>query len=107
MKKALLIIDVQNDYFDNGAYPLSNAAMAAKNIEGVLARFRAEGDLVVFIQHINMKENAAFLSLEQPAQKYIKQLRRLKEKRLLSNTLRTVSEIQNCISFCSHRRLSN
>jgi nicotinamidase-related amidase len=63
MKKALLIIDVQNDYFDNGAYPLSNAAMAAKNIEGVLARFRAEGDLVVFIQHINMKENAAFFKL--------------------------------------------
>jgi len=60
MKKALLIIDVQNDYFENGAYPLPNAAMAAKNIQSVLARFRAEGDLVVFIQHINMKEDAAF-----------------------------------------------
>ncbi|WP_313344561.1 cysteine hydrolase family protein [Sedimentibacter sp.] len=60
MKKALLIIDVQNDYFDNGAYPLSNANMAAKNIQGVLGKFRAEEDLVVFIKHINMKESATF-----------------------------------------------
>lgn len=64
MKKALLIIDVQNDYFDKGAYPLSNADTAAKNIQGVLSRFRAEGDLVVFIKHINMKENAAFFKPE-------------------------------------------
>ena len=60
MKKALLIIDVQNDYFDNGAYPLSNASMAAKNIQDVLNKFRAERDLVVFIKHINLNENAAF-----------------------------------------------
>ena len=60
MKKALLIIDVQNDYFDKGAYPLSNANMAVKNIQGVLGKFRAEGDLVVFIKHINMNESATF-----------------------------------------------
>ncbi len=64
MKKALLIIDVQNDYFDNGAYPLSNANMAANNIQGVLGKFRSEGDLVIFIKHINMKENAAFFKPE-------------------------------------------
>lgn len=64
MKKALLIIDVQNDYFDNGAYPLSNAYIAAKNIQGVLNRFREEGDLVVFIKHINMNESATFFRPE-------------------------------------------
>lgn len=60
MKKALLIIDVQNDYFENGAYPLSNADMAATNIRRVLDKFRADGDAVIFIRHINLKENAAF-----------------------------------------------
>ena len=106
MKKALLIIDVQNDYFENGAYPLPNAAMAAKNIQSVLARFRADGDLVVFIQHINMKEDA-FLSLEQSARKYIKQSSQLKGKKLLSNTLRTVLKIQNYIVFCNCIKLIN
>lgn len=66
MKKALLIIDVQNDYFADGAYPLFNAGMAAENIRDVLGRFRAEGDLVIFIKHINLKEGAAFFKPETP-----------------------------------------
>ncbi len=74
MKKALLIIDVQNDYFDNGAYPLSNADMAAKNIQGVLGKFRAEGDLVVFIKHINLKENAAFFKPESVGSEIYKEI---------------------------------
>ena len=64
MKKALLVIDVQNDYFDNGAYPLPNANIAAKNIQVVLNKFRAEGDVVVFIKHINLKANATFFKPE-------------------------------------------
>jgi nicotinamidase-related amidase len=36
MKTALLIIDIQNDYFENGAMPLYGATKAAENAELVI-----------------------------------------------------------------------
>lgn len=59
MKKALLIIDVQNDYFDGGNHPLVNAAEAGKHAKQVLQTARKQNIPVVHIQHL-ANEGAGF-----------------------------------------------
>lgn len=60
MKKALLIIDVQNDYFPGGKSELYNPMGALENIEKALKMFREKKLPVIHVQHINMREGAAF-----------------------------------------------
>lgn len=52
-KVALLIIDVQNDYFEDGSNPLYNPLDALDNVEDILKKFRDNGLLVIHVQHIN------------------------------------------------------
>lgn len=56
MKKALLIIDVQNFYFEEGPGRLYEPEKAASQIAKVLAYFRETNQAVIHIQHIG-KEN--------------------------------------------------
>lgn len=53
MKKALLIIDVQNDYFENGRCELHNPNDALNAIKKVLNYFRENDYPVYFVQHIS------------------------------------------------------
>ena len=57
---ALLIIDVQNDYFPGGKMTLDNAEQAGKNTKEVLEYFRKNNLPVVHIRHISTNEGAAF-----------------------------------------------
>jgi nicotinamidase-related amidase len=52
MTKALLVIDLQNDYFPGGAYPLWNADATLHNVEGAIERANARKIPVIHIQHI-------------------------------------------------------
>lgn len=61
MKQALLIIDVQNDYFPNGNFPLDNSNHALSNIKTLLQCFREQGNPVFFIQHISNPPATFFL----------------------------------------------
>ena len=58
--KALLIIDVQNDYFEGGKSELYNSKVALQNIEKVLMIFRQRNLPVIHVQHINNREGATF-----------------------------------------------
>jgi nicotinamidase-related amidase len=60
MKEGLIIIDVQNDYFDKGTMTLVNSDNACKNAKLLLDRFRSENLPVIFIQHIATKPSATF-----------------------------------------------
>jgi nicotinamidase-related amidase len=52
---ALLIIDVQNDYFQGGSHALYNSLDATSNIENVLRQHREKGNHIIHVQHINPK----------------------------------------------------
>jgi nicotinamidase-related amidase len=52
MNKALLVIDLQNDYFPDGKFPLWNTAAVLANIEQAIKRARAQEIPVILIQHI-------------------------------------------------------
>jgi nicotinamidase-related amidase len=56
MKKALLLIDLQNDYFPGGLFPLWNTDATLAATKDAIHRARAAGVLVVHIQHIASPE---------------------------------------------------
>lgn len=62
MQTALLIIDIQNDYFDGGKWTLHKQAEAAQNAAKLLATFRQQNLPVIHVQHINPTEDAAFFA---------------------------------------------
>lgn len=62
MKSALILIDIQNDYFEGGKYELVNPLNALNNAEKILKIFR-DGDLpVIHVQHKNISRGAPFFA---------------------------------------------
>jgi nicotinamidase-related amidase len=60
MATALVLIDIQNDYFPGGAMELVGSEAAAQNAALLLASARAHGTPVVHIQHISARPGATF-----------------------------------------------
>ena len=52
MKKALLLIDLQNDYFPGGKFPLWNTDVTLSNIEQAINAAKAKNIPIIHIQHI-------------------------------------------------------
>lgn len=51
-KPALIIIDLQNDYFPDGKFPLWNADTVLTRVETAIAAANARGVPVVLVQHV-------------------------------------------------------
>ncbi len=60
MKTALLVIDIQKDYFPDGKHPLVNPLEAAHKAYMLLQCFREHSGHHVHIQHISRKPDATF-----------------------------------------------
>ena len=60
MSLALLLIDIQNDYFPGGAMEVVGADLAAVQGAALLAAFRGRGLPVIHIQHIAARPGATF-----------------------------------------------
>ena len=60
MTKALLVIDIQNDYFPGGKMELVGSAEAAKVAASVQQHFRENGLPVINIRHESLKPDATF-----------------------------------------------
>lgn len=50
-KRAILVVDLQNEYWPSGNLPLHGIDAASTNAARVMAHARAKGDLVVNIRH--------------------------------------------------------
>ena len=59
-KTALLLIDLQCDYFQGGLFPLKGMESAAKQAARLLAAFRQKGLPLVHVRHENPKAGAPF-----------------------------------------------
>jgi nicotinamidase-related amidase len=53
MPRALVIVDIQRDYFPGGKMPLHEPEAAAEKAAKVLEVFRAAGDPVIHVQHLS------------------------------------------------------
>jgi nicotinamidase-related amidase len=51
-KRALIVIDLQNDYFPGGKFPLWNTGKTLENIESAIAKANAQGIPVIIVQHV-------------------------------------------------------
>jgi nicotinamidase-related amidase len=60
MTSALLIIDIQNDYFPGGAMALVDPDAAAANAAKLLAAYRKKGLPVIHMQHLSVRPGATF-----------------------------------------------
>lgn len=61
MKTALLLIDVQNDYFPGGRMELVKPVEAARNARELLQCFREHNQFHVHVQHVSTRPGATFL----------------------------------------------
>lgn len=50
-KRAILVVDIQNEYFADGKFPLFGIEDAAANAATVIAAARDRGDMIVHIRH--------------------------------------------------------
>ena len=63
---ALLIIDIQNDYFPGGAAELEGADAAGAAAGRLLARCRKLGKPVIHVQHVSLRPGAPYLRPDTP-----------------------------------------
>ncbi len=61
-QRALVLIDLQNDYFPGGKWTLNGMEAAAGNAARVLEAARAAGDLVVHVRHEFPSDEAPFFT---------------------------------------------
>lgn len=58
--RALILVDIQNDYFEGGLWPVAKMQTVANNAARLLAAARAAGDLVVHVRHQMASDQAPF-----------------------------------------------
>jgi len=63
---ALVIIDIQNDYFPGGAFTLDGADAAGHHAGRLLARCRELGKPVLHIQHVSTRPGSTFFLPDTP-----------------------------------------
>lgn len=59
-KTALILVDIQNDYFEGGDWPVANMQTVAINAARLLTHARAQGDMVVHVRHQMPSAEAPF-----------------------------------------------
>jgi nicotinamidase-related amidase len=60
MTEALIIIDIQNDYFPGGRMEVANSEAASLKAKSLLEAFRKKNITIVHVQHISTREGATF-----------------------------------------------
>lgn len=61
-KRAVVVVDLQNDYFPGGKYELVGIDKAAENAARVIEAARQKGDRVIHVQHIFPSPDAPFFT---------------------------------------------
>lgn len=94
-KQALIVVDIQNDYFPAGKWPLVGVEAAADNAARLIAEFRSRGDLVVHIRHEFPSADAPFfVPGSEGAQLHAKVLNRAEEPVVLKHYINSFRETE-------------
>jgi len=84
MSNALIIVDMQNDYFPGGNMALSGMNEAAENAGKLLDFYRAENRMVYHIQHISDYKGATFFAANTPGVEINQQLAPLNSEKVIT-----------------------
>jgi nicotinamidase-related amidase len=66
MTRALVVVDIQNDYFPGGANPLDGPDAAAAQARALIDAFRASGEQIVHVKHVWDAPDAPYLRPDTP-----------------------------------------
>ena len=66
MTTALVLVDIQNDYFAGGAMELEGMEAAADSAARLLSRFRERGQPMVHVRHLSTRPGATFFLPDTP-----------------------------------------
>jgi nicotinamidase-related amidase len=66
MKQALVLVDIQKDYFPGGAMELAGSPEAGARAGTLLQTFRQKSLPVIHIQHLNIRQGASFFLPDTP-----------------------------------------
>lgn len=94
-KQALIVVDIQNDYFPQGKWPLAGADAAADNAARLIQAFREAGDPVVHIRHEFTSDAAPFFTPAPTARSCIPKFSTVPTNRWCSSTSPTHSAKPN------------
>ncbi|WP_417885547.1 cysteine hydrolase family protein [Zunongwangia sp.] len=83
MSKALLIIDIQNDYFKNGAMELKNPIPASLHAKKIVEKFREASMPIVHIQHLSKSAEASFFLPNTKGQEIHKNVKPLPDEKII------------------------
>ncbi|MFT4278343.1 MAG: isochorismatase family protein [Rhodopseudomonas sp.] len=62
MARALLVIDIQNDYFTGGALPLWQAEETEVRLVAAIGKALAAGDRIILVQHVSTAAAGPFVA---------------------------------------------
>lgn len=83
-KIALLLIDIQNDYFEGGLTPLVGSYEAVLKAQVILQHFRLQSLPVIHIKHISTKQGATFFLPNTKGAKIHKNVAPMKEENVIT-----------------------
>lgn len=83
MSKALIIVDIQNDYFENGAMELVGSLKASENAKQILSKFRSEKLPIVHIQHLSVAPGSTFFLPETEGQEIHENVKPLEGEKVI------------------------
>lgn len=99
MTKALLLVDIQNDYFRGGKMELLNMETAVLQARTLLKLFREKSLAIYHIQHISIRANATFFLPESEGVKINEQVAPLESEILIQkhypNSFRDTALLNN------------
>lgn len=84
MSKALIIIDIQNDYFENGAMELVDSLQASENAKQILSKFRNDNLPIVHVQHLSVALGSFFFLPETKGQEIHENVKPLSGEKVIT-----------------------
>jgi nicotinamidase-related amidase len=106
-KTALLIIDIQNDYFPGGTMELVSADETAEKAAQMLKYFRDMQLPVIHIQHIALQEGATFFLPNTPGAEINKSVRPLAGEKIITKNYPNSFRDTELLEWLKHNNISN
>ena len=104
---ALIIIDIQNDYFNGGAMQLTDAAAAAEKAKTVLAYFRTKKMMVIHVKHIALQKGATFFLPDTKGAEINEQVLPLAAEKVITKNYPNSFRNTELLAYLKYHRIKN
>ncbi|SMO75788.1 Nicotinamidase-related amidase [Flavobacterium nitrogenifigens] len=107
MKQALIIVDVQNDYFPGGRMELSGSEAAADNVKTILEYCRKSKIEVIHIQHIATSPNSTFFLPETDGAKINAKVAPISNEKIITKHYPNSFRETNLLAYLHEKKITD